>query len=156
MAGLYYEDFAEGQVYQHAVTRTITEVDHLLFTTLTHDSERRYLDEEYAKTTPAGTRMVNDVFTMGLVCAACVTDLTLGTTLGNLGWSEVTYPAPVALGDTLHSQTRILALRESAKWPNAGVVTFEHSGRNQRNEVVVIAVRVALMMKRPNEATQAT
>jgi acyl dehydratase len=149
MAGLYFEDFAEGQVYQHAVRRTVTETDHVFFTTLTHDTTPEYLDEEYARTTPLGTRRVNDIYTMALVCAAHVTELTLGTTVGNLGWDEVRYYEPVIIGDTLRSETRVMALRESRKWPTAGIVTFEHSGHNQRDELVVVARRVALMMRRP-------
>lgn len=149
MAGLYYEEFVEGRVYKHPVTRTVTETDNLLFTALTHNTQPLHLDEEFAKTTPYGTRLVNSIFTMGLVCGAHVTELTLGTTLGNLGFKDVTFPAPVRIGDTIRSETRIISKRESKKWPNAGIVTFEHTGYNQFNKVVATVIRAGLMLKRP-------
>lgn len=149
MAGLYYEDFVPGKVYKHPVTRTVTETDNLLFTVMTHNTQPLHLDEEFSKTLPFGTRLVNSVFTLGLIVGLPVTELSLGTTLGNLGFEKVRFPAPVRVGDTLRSETRILSKRESKKWPNAGIVNFEHTGFNQRNEIVAVIERAGLMMKRP-------
>ncbi|MDO8280909.1 MAG: MaoC family dehydratase [Burkholderiaceae bacterium] len=149
MAGLYYEEFVVGQVFKHPVTRTVTETDNLLFTALTHNTQPLHLDEEFAKTTPFGTRLVNSVFTLGLIVGLPVTELSLGTTLGNLGFEDVRFSAPVRIGDTLRSETLIVSKRESKKWPNAGIVNFVHTGYNQRNEVVATIGRVGLMMKRP-------
>jgi acyl dehydratase len=152
MAGLYFEDFVEGHVFRHPVTRTVTEVDNLLFTALTHNTQPLHLDEEFAKSSPYGTRVVNSVFTLGLVVGVQVTELTLGTTLGNLGFENVRFPAPVRIGDTVRSETRVVGKRESRKWPNAGIVTFEHTGFNQREEVVAVIGRAGLMLKRPAKA----
>lgn len=149
MAGLYYEDFIPGTVFKHPVTRTVTETDNLFFTALTHNTQPLHLDEEFSKGTPFGGRLVNSVFTLGLIVGLPVTELSLGTTFGNLGFEKVRFPAPVRVGDTLRSETRILSKRESKKWPNAGIVNFEHTGYNQRNEVVAVIERAGLMMKRP-------
>lgn len=148
MSGLYYEEFEVGAVFKHAVTRTVTEMDNLMFTTLTHNTQPLHLDVEFCKNTPFGTRIVNSVFTLGLIVGLPVTDLSLGTTLGNLGFEDVRFPSPVRIGDTLRSESRILAKRESTKWPNAGIVHFEHVGYNQRNEVVATIRRAGLMLKR--------
>ncbi|MES2535647.1 MAG: MaoC family dehydratase [Pseudomonadota bacterium] len=148
MSGLYYEELEVGAVFKHAVTRTVTEMDNLLFTTLTHNTQPLHLDVEFCKDTPFGTRIVNSVFTLGLIVGLPVTELSLGTTLGNLGFEDVRFPNPVRIGDTLRSESRILSKRESAKWPNAGIVHFEHIGYNQRNEVVATIRRAGLMLKR--------
>ena len=89
------------------------------------------------------------VFTLGLVVGIPVAEVSLGTTLGNLGFEDVRFPAPVRIGDTLRAQTRVLSKRESQKWPNAGIVHFEHTGLNQRDEVVATIRRAGLMLKRP-------
>ncbi len=149
MAGLHFEDFVVDQVFEHPFTRTVTETDNLLFTALTLNPQPLHLDEEFAKGTPFGTRIVNSVFTLGLVVGLPVSELSLGTTLGNLGFEDVRFPAPVRIGDTLRAQTRILSKRESRKWPNAGIVHFEHTGFNQRGEVVATVRRAGLMLKRP-------
>jgi acyl dehydratase len=144
----YYEDFEPGQLYRHAVTRTVTEVDNLMFTVLSHNDQPLHLDEEFGKKTMWGGRIVNSLFTLALTNGVSVSDLTLGTTLGNLGYEEVRFPAPVRIGDTLRGETTILSKRESQKHPNAGIVMFEHVGYNQKNEVVCRAKRAGLMMKR--------
>lgn len=149
MAGLYFEDFVVDQVFKHPVTRTVTETDNLLFTALTHNTQPLHLDEEFAKATPFGGRLVNSVFTLGLIVGLPVTELSLGTTLGNLGFDDVRFTTPVRIGDTLRSETRIVSKRESKKWPTAGIVHFEHTGYNQRNEMVAVVGRAGLMMKRP-------
>ena len=144
----YFEDLEPGQIYKHAVTRTVTEVDNLMFTVLSHNDQPLHLDEEFGKKTMWGSRICNSLFTLAFVNGVTVADLTLGTTLGNLGYEEVRFPNPVRIGDTLRSETTILSRRESAKHPNAGIVMFEHVGYNQRNEVVVRAKRAGLMMKK--------
>lgn len=144
----YFEELEPGQVYRHAVTRTVTETDNLLFTVMTHNDQPLHLDEEFGKKSPYGSRVVNSLFTLALATGVPVGDLTLGTTLGNLGYEEVRFPNPVRIGDTLRIETRILSARESKSNPKAGIVMFEHVGYNQRDEVVVTAKRAALMLKK--------
>jgi acyl dehydratase len=149
MAGLYFEQFEVGQRFEHLVRRTVTETDNLLFSALTMNPAALHLDAEYCKGTPFGERVVNSVFTLGLLVGLSVYDTTYGTTLGNLGWDEVKFPRPVLIGDTLRASTTVAAKRESRSRTDSGIVTFEHRAYNQRDEEVASCKRAALMMKRP-------
>ena len=149
MAGLYYEDFKVGMEFKHPLTRTITEMDNVLFCAMTHNPQPLHLDEEFAKTTEYGQRIVNSLFTLGLVIGVTVGDTTLGTTLGNLGMTDIRFKNPVFHGDTIRSVTRIKEVRESKSRPDAGLIVFEHTGWNQRDQEVAYCVRTGLMRKRP-------
>ena len=149
MAGLYFEQFEVGKRFEHLVRRTVTETDNLLFSALTMNPAALHLDAEYSKGTPFGERIVNSVFTLGLLVGLSVYDTTYGTTLGNLGWDEVKFPRPVLIGDTLRASTIVAAKRESRSRTDSGIVTFEHRAYNQRDEEVASCKRAALMMKRP-------
>ena len=149
MAGLYYEEFEIGMEFNHALTRTVTETDNLMFCAMTHNPQPLHLDEEFSKGTEFGQRIVNSLFTLGLVIGVSVDDTTLGTTFGNLGMNEVRFQNPVFHGDTLRSVTRVKEMRESKSRPNGGLVVFEHFGYNQRDEEVAYCTRIAFMMKKP-------
>ena len=149
MTGRYFEEFEVGQTFTHEVRRTVTDMDNILFSTLTHNPAAIHLDVEYAKTTEFGRPLMNSIFTLGLIVSLSVYDTTLGTTVGNLGWEEVRFPKPVFPGDTLRAQSVVVGARESRSRPTQGIVTFEHRGFNQRDEEVVYCRRVALMMRRP-------
>jgi acyl dehydratase len=149
MAGRYYEGFTQGEVIKHDVRRTVTETDNVLFSTLTMNTAAIHLDHEYSAQTEFGKPLVNSVFTLGLVVGLSITDTTLGTTVGNLGWEDVKFPKPVFVGDTVRAETEVLALRESKSRPTQGIVTFLHRGLNQRGEVVCECRRLALMLRRP-------
>jgi acyl dehydratase len=149
MAGLYYEQFQIGMEFRHPLTRTITEMDNVLFCAMTHNPQPLHLDEEFSKQTEYGTRIVNSLFTLGLMIGITVADTTLGTTIGNLGMTDIRFKKPVLHGDTIHVLTRIQSMRDSASRPNAGLVVFEHFGFNQRDEEVAYCVRTALMRRRP-------
>lgn len=147
--GLYYEEFVVGSVYRHQFTRTVAEYDNVLFTSLTMNFQPLHLDEEFSKGTVHGQRIVNSLFTLGLVVSFQVPDLTHGTTLGNLGYEEVRFPRPVFHGDTLRAQSTILAKRRSNSRTDAGIVTLLHEGFNQRDELVCSCRRFALMAVKP-------
>src|SRR6516162_2141902 len=149
MAGLYFEEFEEGQIFEHAISRTVTEMDNVLFTTLTMNPQPLHLDEEFAKQTEFGQRLVNSLFTLGLVIGISVGETTLGTTVANLGCSEVRFPKPVFHGDTLRVRTIVRAKRRSRSRQDAGIVEFEHQGINQRGETVAVCQRAALMKYQP-------
>ena len=151
MAGLYFEEFEEGQVFDHALSRTVSEMDNVLFCSLTMNPQPLHLDEEFAKRTEFGQRLVNSVFTLGLVIGISVGETTLGTTIANLGMSDVRFPKPVFHGDTLRARTVVRAKRRSQSRKDAGIVEFEHQGINQRGETVAICQRAALMKCRPAE-----
>jgi acyl dehydratase len=148
VSGKYFEEFEKGMVVQHAMTRTVTETDNLLFTALTMNPQPLHLDEEFAKKSMYGQRIVNSVYTLGLVAGIHVADLTLGTTLGNLGFKDVQFPKPVFIGDTLRVESEVLDARASNSRPNAGIVELEHRAINQRDEVVCVLRRAALMLRR--------
>jgi|SRR5699024_7199687 len=145
--GKYYEEFNVGDVFKHRLTRTITETDNLLFTTLTHNPQPLHLDEEFSKSTIYGERVVNSLFTLSLLVGVSVEGLTNGTTLGNLGFNETIFPNPVKIGDTLRFETTIIHKRISKSRPNTGIVTFKHSGFNQKDELVAETKRAGLILR---------
>jgi len=137
MAGKYYEDLEVGQRIKHSLGRTITEADNTLFCALTMNTQPLHLNEDFAATTPFGHRIVNGIFTMGLVVGLTVPDLTEGTIIANLGYEKVRHPNPMFHGDTLYVETEVLEKRESKSRPNAGIVrlkpqTGRHRGRGIR------------------------
>lgn len=151
MAGLYFEEFQSGMVIDHAIRRTVTETDNLLFSALTYNCAPLHIDAEYCKNTIYGERLVNSMFLLALVAGVTVYETTLGTTLGNLGFSEIVFPKPTFHGDTIRVQTEILETRLSKSRQDSGIVTFKHVARNQRDEIVCTAVRTGLMLLRPTD-----
>ncbi|MFW0795872.1 MaoC family dehydratase [Gordonia sp. CPCC 205515] len=151
MPGLWYEEFEIGKEYRHAWSRTVTEYDNVLFTSITMNPAPIHLDAEYMATQPHGQRLMNSLYTAGLVGGMIVYDLTMGTTLGNLGYTKFDFPKPVFHGDTIRAESTILDKRESKSRTDSGIVYFEHRGINQRDEVVHIAHRAGLMLKRPKD-----
>lgn len=149
MAGLHYQEFSIGQEFAHAWTRTVTEMDNVLFTSLTMNVQPLHLDAEFASKTEFGKPLVNSIFTLGLMVGITVNDTTMGTTVGNLGFSDVKFPKPVFAGDTLRVRSKVLAMRESRSRPEVGIVDFEHTCWNQRDEMVAICRRQAMMRKKP-------
>ena len=150
MAGLYYEEFSVGQVFEHPIRRTVTDTDNILFTTMTHNPARLHLDDEYMKNeTEFGGIIVNSMFTLSLMIGITVYDTTLGTTVANLGMDEIKFPNPVFPGDTLNVQTEILERRDSKSRPNNGIVLFQHRAYNQEEKLVATCNRSGLMLRKP-------
>lgn len=150
MAGLWFEQFEVGQSFEHPWTRTATEMDNVLFSSLTMNVQPLHLDVEFAAATEYGRPLVNSIFTLGLMIGMSVNDTTLGTTLANLGMTDVKFPRPVFAGDTLRSRTTVVSVRASQSRPDAGLVEFEHTAQNQRGELVATCRRTALMRRRPS------
>lgn len=148
MAGLWFEEFKTEQVFQHEIRRTVLESDNMWFSNATCNPAAIHIDAEYCKGTEFGQPLMNSIFTLGLIIGLSVQDTTLGTTVANLGMTDVVFPFPVFAGDTLRSQTTVLEKRESKSRPNAGIVTFLHQGFNQRGEEVMRCKRQALMLKK--------
>ena len=150
MAGLYYEQLEVGRTFQHEIRRTVTEMDNVMFNAMTYNPAPIHIDAEYGRSYRVfGQRFFNRSFTLGLVVGVSVGETTLGTTVGNLGFDEVRFPAPLFHGDTVRSETEVISRRESASRPNAGIVVFEHRGYNQKNVLIARIRRSALMMKQP-------
>ena len=149
MPGLFYEQFEIGMVFNHPWSRTVTEVDNVLFSTLTMNPQPLHLDAEFAAQTEFGQRVVNSLFTLGLMIGMTVNDTTLRTTIANLGLADVRFPKPVFHGDTITVRTTVESMRESTSRPEAGLVEFRHSAYNQHGEEVASCRRTALMRRRP-------
>ncbi|WP_240157856.1 MaoC family dehydratase [Pseudonocardia broussonetiae] len=146
---MWFEDLTVGTVVEAATRRTVTETDNVLFTTMTMNPQPLHLDAEFAAGTEFGRPLVNSMFTVALVVGLAVPELTLGTTIANLGFSAIEFPKPVFAGDTIRVVTEVLEARKSSSRPDAGIVTFRHDASNQRGEVVCRATRAAFMRCRP-------
>jgi acyl dehydratase len=149
MSGLWFEELTEGLVVDAEWTRTVTEADNVLFCSMTMNVQKLHLDAEFAAATEFGRPLVNSLFTLGLVIGMSVHNLTMGTTVANLGMTDVAFPRPVFAGDTIRVLSTVLSARPSRSRPDAGIVTFRHQGFNQRDELVATCDRAGLMLRRP-------
>jgi len=152
--GLWLEELEPGTIYEHRPGRTMTEADNVLFTTLTMNTQALHLDAAWAEGTEFGERLVNSMHTLATLVGLSVAQLTQGTIVANLGFADIRFPAPVRHGDTLYAETLVVDVRPSSSRPGQGIATLEHTGRNQRGEVVVVATRSALMQGRPAEGQE--
>jgi len=149
MPGLYFEEFTVGQTFRHALRRTITEADNVFFSALTHNPAPLHLDAEYMKDTEFGKPIVNSCLTLAFMVGISVGDTTAGTTVANLGWDAVRFPAPLYHGDTIRIETEVLELRDSKSRPDNGIVIFAHRAYNQHDVLVGECKRSALMLRKP-------
>jgi acyl dehydratase len=149
MAGKYFDDLAVGQRISHSLGRTVTEMDNVLFSALTMNTQPLHLNEDFAAKTEFGRRIVNGLFTLGLAVGLTVADLTEGTIVANLGYDAVQHPQPLFHGDTLYVETEVLEMRPSRSQPDRGIVKLRHSGRNQHGIVVIELTRTVMFLRRP-------
>ena len=152
MTGRWFEEFEVGQLYAHPIRRTVTESDNVMFSCMTHNPQPLHIDFEYCRTeTEFGQPLMNSLFTLGLMIGISVNDITTGTTIANLGMTEVRFPHPLFHGDTVHVTTEVMDKRESRSRPSAGTVEFEHKTFNQNDILVAVCRRQVLLRKRPQE-----
>lgn len=149
MPGKYYEDLNPGDHIKHRLGRTITEMDNTLFCALTMNTQPLHINADFAEKTEFGQRIVNGLFTLGLLIGLTVSELTEGTIVANLGYEKVNHPHPVFHGDTLYVETDVLDKRDSASKPDRGIVRLKHTGRKQDGTVVCEVERSVLFLKRP-------
>ncbi|RMF81162.1 MAG: MaoC family dehydratase [Chloroflexi bacterium] len=152
MTGKYYEDLEVGQTFKHTTGRTLTEMDNVLFSTLTMNPQALHLNEDFARQTQFGQRLVNGIFTLGVVVGLSVQDISQGTIVANLGYEQVSHPRPMFHGDTLYAETEVISKRDSKSKPHLGIVTLKHIGRNQHGEICIEVTRTALFLKREHPA----
>ncbi len=150
--GMWFEDFEVGEVIAHPLTRTVTEADNVNFSTSTLNPAPLHLDAAYAATTDFGQPLVNSLLTLGIIVGISVHELTHGTTVANLGFEKVTFPSPLFHGDTIRVESEIAAVRASNSRPDRGIVTIEHRGYNQHGDLICIAVRNAMMLRKDSQA----
>ena len=148
MSGKFYEELQVGDEFAHLPARTVTETDNLLFTTLTMNTQPLHLDEEIAKRTVHGKILANNIFTFGLVAGLSISDTTLGTTIGNLGFGKTAFPNHVFIGDTISASTNVIEKRESKTKTDNGIVTFEHTATSQHNDIVCLCIRTGTMARK--------
>ena len=149
MRGYYFEEFDVGQVFEHAIRRTVTEMDNVLFSCLTHNPQPLHIDREFSARSEWGQPLVNSLFTLGLMIGISVNDTTLGTIIANLGMTEVKFGKPVFHGDTIRASSEVVSKRESRSRPDAGILELHHRAYNQRNELVAECRRQIFVLKTP-------
>ena len=148
--GMYYEEFQVGKLYRHTLRRTVTQMDNMLFSNMTLNPQPLHIDREFCeKETQWGQPLMNSLFTLGLMVGIQVSDMTVGTTIANLGMTDVAFPNPLFHGDTVHVKTKVIALRDSRSRPEVGIVEFEHTAFNQNDAIVAICKRHAMMKRQP-------
>ena len=149
MPGMWFEEFEAGKVYRHPITRTVTEMDNMMFSCLTMNPQPLHIDRHFSAQTEFGQPLMNSLFTLGLMIGISVNDLTLGTTIANLGMTDVKFPNPLFQGDTVSVATTVAGKRESRSRPEAGIVEFDHKAFKQDGTLVAECRRQAFMRKRP-------
>ncbi|MET3790409.1 acyl dehydratase [Aquamicrobium terrae] len=149
MAGLYLEEFEVGHVFRHALRKTVTESDNMLFSVMTLNPQPLHIDFEFASKTEWGRPLVNSLFTLGLMIGIAVNDLTVGTTVANLGMKDTVFPHPLFHGDTVRVETTVISVRKSKSKPDRGIVELEHRAYNQHDVLVAKCLRQAMMLKKP-------
>lgn len=152
MTGKYYDDLNIGDHILHSRAATVTETDNILFCGLTQNTQPLHLDEEFAKQAGFRGRIVNGIYSLGLVVGMAVPDLTEGTIVSNLGYQNVQHPKPVYFGDTISVETEVLGKRSSESKPDRGIVHLRHVGRNQNGEIVIDVERTVMFLMRPGGA----
>jgi acyl dehydratase len=152
MTGKYYEELEVGQVIHHKLGRTVTEMDNVLFCALTMNTQPLHLDQDYSKNTLFGQRIVNGIYTLGLVVGLSVSELTEGTILANLGYEKVNHPNPLFHGDTIYVETEVLDKRPSRSRPECGLVHLRHIGRKADGTIVIEVERTAMFYRQERPA----
>jgi len=145
--GRVFEDFEVGDIYRHALGRTVLATDNVWFTLLTQNTNPIHFDRAYAANTEFGEPIVDSTFTLALVTGQSVADISQNA-MANLGWDEVRLPNPVFEGDTVYSQSEVLEKRESKSRPNVGIVRFKTTGYTQEGTVVIEFKRTIMIYKR--------
>jgi len=150
MPGKYFEELEIGQKFKHSLGRTVTEMDNVLFSALTMNTQPLHVNEDFASKTEFGQRLVNGVFTLGLVVGLSVSELTEGTIVANLGYDKVVHPHPVFHGDTIYAESEIVEKRASKSRKDAGIVRIKCRGMKADGTIVIEFERTAMFLRKPN------
>ena len=148
MPGKYYDELEVGQRIRHANGRTVTEMDNVLFSMLTMNSQPLHSNEDFASRSEFGQRIVNGIFILGLVVGLSVPELTEGTIVATLGYDRVVSPNPTFHGDTVYAESEVLEMRESRSRPDAGIVRLKHWGHKPDGTIVLEAERTVMFLRR--------
>lgn len=148
--GLYFEGFEVGKVYEHRYTRTVTQMDNMLFSNMTLNPQPLHIDRHYCETeTDWGQPLMNSLFTLGLMIGIQVSDTSVGTTIANLGMTDVKFPNPLFEGDTIRCTSEVISKRESKSRPGTGIVTLHHKAFKQDGKLVAECQRQVMVRMKP-------
>jgi itaconyl-CoA hydratase len=145
--GRYFEDFVVGDVYQHPLGRTVIQADNSWLTLLTQNTAPLHFDVNYAAQTTFGKPLVDSTFTLALVTGQSVVDVSQHV-MANLGWDRVRMPNPLFEGETVYSQSEVLAVRESQSRPDVGVVSVRTVGYTAEGKIVITFERTVMVYRR--------
>jgi 2-methylfumaryl-CoA hydratase len=148
--GNFFEDFALGQVLQHATPRTITAGDVAVYNSLYGPRFAVQSSDPFARAIGYPTAPVDDLIVFHTVFGKTVADISLNA-IANLGYAECRFLAPVYPGDTLSAASEVIGLRENSNRAS-GLVYVRSSGRNQKGETVIEYVRWVMVRKRDPSA----
>jgi len=147
--GRYFEDFHEGDVYEHRPGKTVTEYDNHMFTLMTMNTHPMHFDAEFAAASEFKRNLVVSPYTLAVLIGMSVTDCSQKA-IANLGMDEVKFTAPVFAGDTLYAESEVLGKRESKSRPGQGIVTIVTRGYNQDETMVCTFKRNMLIPSKGN------
>ena len=145
--GRYFEEFNVGDVYEHRPGRTINEADNSWFTLLTMNTHPLHFDSEYAKNSEFGKILVNSCLTLSIVAGMSVSDVSQKA-IANLGWTDIKLPAPVFIGDTIHTKVTIKEKKDDPKRPQYGQVVEACEIINQKDKVVCYSEHILLVERK--------
>lgn len=146
MTGKYYNELEVGQKIKHSNGRTVTEMDNVIFSMLTMNPQPLHSNEDFASKTQFGQRIVNGLFTLGLVTGLTVAELTEGTIIANLGYEHIVHPNPLFHGETVYAETEVLEMRVSKSKPNVGIIRLKHWGKKPDGTIVVEFERTVMFL----------
>ena len=144
--GRCWEDFTVGEVLVTG-RRTVDAGDVSRYAGLSGDFNPLHTDEEFAKTTPFGTRVAHGILTLAISNGQQnLAGWFEGTTIALLGLDKVRFTAPVKFGDTVHTEMTVRETRATSK-PDRGVVSFDVAVKNHRGEAV-LSYETSVLLKR--------
>ncbi len=145
--GNYYEDFEEGAVIEHALSKTIFESDNNFFSLLTMNHHPLHTNQDFASKSQHGKLLVVGTLVFSLAVGITVPDIS-GKAIANLGYESIDHLGPCFVGDTIYAKTEVLEKRESKTRKDRGLIYVETVAYNQNNEDILKFRRRVLIKKR--------
>ncbi|MBW4709676.1 MaoC family dehydratase [Roseobacter sp. YSTF-M11] len=144
--GRFFEDYAVGQVIDHAVPRTVQTGERALYHMLYPARHALYSSDLFAQACGLPASPLDDMIAFHVVFGKTVPDISLNA-VANLGYAEGRWLSPVWPGDTLRSVSEVIGVKENSNG-KTGVVWVRTKGVNQHGAVVLEYVRWVMVRKR--------
>lgn len=145
--GNYFEDFSQGEVIEHTLSKTIFESDNNLFSLLTMNHHPVHTNIDYASQNQHGKILVVGTLVFSLAVGITVPDIS-GKAIANLGYEQIEHLNPVFINDTIYAKTIVLKTTESKSKPDRGIVYVETIAYNQHKQEVLKFRRNVLVKKK--------